>query len=260
MEIRSLLFVPSTERRLRKIGETNADAYIIDLEDSIDNREKKEALQRTIAFLKTNGSENVFVRINKDRCEEEVGGLISFNVGYMLPKFEAEDDYLIVEAFLKGRNVIALIESPRALMNIRSIASIPWVSALAFGAEDFTVSANMTNSYGNLFAVKSIISIAAKAYNKKVYDTPCFHIQDDDLLHTELQQAIDLGYDGKLAIHPRQIDEINKAFGFHDIAYLQHVVGVYDSAGKSVCDIDGVVYESFHISRFRRLIDEAKGK
>lgn len=253
-EIHSLLFVPAEERKLAKIGKANADAYIIDLEDSIASEEKDMALQRTVEFLTGCDIENLFVRVNHHRFMIEIEALRQFNVGLMLPKIENGSDYSEAEDCLTGKTNIALIESPSALMNANTIASIPWVTALAFGAEDFTVAACMANTAENLFVPKSLLSLAAKANHKKVYDTPCFQLQDERAFHMELQQALNLGFDGKLAIHPKQVEQINNAFMVTDPDHIRRIIEEYESSGKSVCEIDGRVYEKLHIDRLRKML------
>lgn len=252
--IRSLLFVPAEERRLAKIGKTNADAYIIDLEDSIAQEEKEEALNRTVGFLRTCDANKLFVRINRTRCGIELDTLKEYKVGFMLPKFKCESDYGEVEGILKSHKAIALIESAAGVLNSNSIAAIPWVTALAFGAEDFTVATNISNEIESLSVPKSLISLAAKANQKKVYDTPCFRIKDEQILNSELQQAVKLGYDGKLAIHPGQVDSINEAFKLLDPEYVRQVIKEYESSGNAVCEIDGRVYEKLHIDRLKRML------
>ena len=254
--IRSLLFVPAVERRLAKIGKTNADAYIIDLEDSIAQEDKEEALNRTVAFLRTCEIGNLFVRINRTRQKIELEALDQFRIGFMLPKVERESDYEAVQGKLKSHRVMALIESAAGVMNSNMIASIPWVTALAFGAEDFTVATNISNDIDSLSVPKSMIALAAKANHKKVYDTPCFQIKDVEVLNSEMQQAMKLGYDGKLAIHPRQIDSINEAFKLLDPDYMKRVVKIYESSRNAVCEIDGKVYEKLHIDRLKRMLTQ----
>lgn len=254
--IRSLMFVPAEEKKLKNVGMCNADAYIIDIEDSVAEEEKDAALKRTVSFLKDQRKENIFIRINKQRCKEEIKALESFEIGFMLPKIESETDYVDVEGLLREHKVIALIETPHALLNANSIASLSWVTALAFGAEDFSVATNMLNTGENLFVAKCLIVFAAKAYKKKVYDTPCFHIKSEETLQDEVRQAINLGFDGKLAIHPNQVDLINNSFMTHDPYYMRYVINTYESSGKAVCEIDGRVYERFHIDRLKRIMAE----
>lgn len=255
---KSLLFVPAEERRLSKIGQTSADAYIIDLEDSISTEDKETALKRTVDFLEAAEADNLFVRINKPRYPAELKSLAGFGVGFVLPKIESEKDYAQAEEVLRKHPVIALIETPRALLNVDTIAGIGWVSALAFGAEDFTAAANMLNDVTTLAVPKQLLVLAAKANRRKVYDTPCFSIRSDETLQTELQQAVNLGFDGKLAIHPRQTDAINRAFMLTDADYIRHVIQTYEASGNAVCDIDGRVYEKFHIDRLKKMLPDAE--
>ena len=253
--LKSLLFVPAEDRRLAKIGYTDADAYIIDLEDSIASDCKEEALKRTVSFLSRCNETNIFVRINKSRHVEELKELSRFSVGIVLPKFERYEDYADVEDVLMNREVIALVESPKAIINANSIAGISWIDALAFGAEDFTVATGMLNSLDTLLVPKTLLVLSAKANGKKVYDTPCFRLDKEDFILAEATQAFDLGFDGKMAIHPKQIECINKAFSLRDPEYLSYIVKTFDEAGLSVCEIDGRVYEQLHIKRIKEQIN-----
>ena len=252
--IKSMIFVPAVEKRLAKIGKMHADAYIIDLEDSIAQNDKDRALHLTADFLKDCKETNIFIRINRDRFMQELEILDQFKIGFMLPKIQTVQDYAEAAECFMSRSIIALIETPLALLNAGSIASIPWVTALAFGAEDFTVAANMMNETNNLFVAKSILAIAAKASNKRVYDTPCFELQSEQSINTELEMAVNLGYDGKLAIHPKQVELINRAFGIYSTEHLRYLIETYEKSGQAVCEIDGRVYEKLHIDRFRRML------
>lgn len=254
--IHSILFVPAEDRRLEKIGATEADAYIIDLEDSIDGDGKDAALERTAAFLQTHGADGIFVRINKDRREREINALGKFGTGFVLPKFDGADDYADAACAFDGRPVVALIESPKALMNAAEISALPWVTALALGAEDLTAAAGMKNTYENLALPKTLLALSAKANGKPVYDTPCFRLGDSRILEAECAQAADLGFDGKLAIHPKQLPAINAAFRVKDRERLTRIVEIYRSSGKAVCEIDGVVYEKLHIDRIISELDK----
>lgn len=253
-DINSILFVPAEEKRLSKIAVLNADAFIIDLEDSISDEHKDEALATVVAFLdKFDFSlTTIFVRINKHKRRLELEELQKYPVGIMLPKFEESIDYSDVESYLSNKETIALIETPKALCNASVISNISWIDALAFGAEDFTANANILNVYDNLYVPKYMLSLAAKAYNKLVFDTPCFKLDDVSILEAELKQAVKLGYNGKLAIHPKQIDVINTAFSMNNKESLMRIVEIYEKSGKAVCEIDGSVYEKMHIDRIKR--------
>ena len=248
---RSLLFVPAEDKYLAKIGKANADAYIIDLEDSISDVNKKAALQRTCIFLESYDKNNLFVRINKDRYLEELKDLSMFRVGIVLPKIQSYDDYYNAEYLLNDRQVIALLETPRAMVNLNSIAAIKWIDALAFGAEDYTVATGMLNTYDNLTVIKNLLVLSARAYGKLIFDTPCFQLKDEQVLEAELRQAINLGFDGKLAIHPEQVEPINSVFDNKDIERNKEIVAIFEKSGKAVCEIDGKVYEQLHINKIK---------
>lgn len=256
--IKSLLFVPAETKRLDKIGHTGADVHIIDLEDSIADEDKDAALERTVRFLNGCEAKNIFVRVNRSRYEYEIKALQKFDIGIMLPKMETNSDYALASDILRKHRVIALIETPRGLINADRIASVPWISALAFGAEDFTAATNMRDSVNALSVPKTLLVLAAKANRKRVYDTPCFRLQDEKAFSAELEQGADLGFDGKLAIHPKQVDDINRAFMFSDPQYIRYVINTYEASGNAVCEIDGRVYEKLHIDRMRRILVEAE--
>ena len=145
----------------------NADAYIIDLEDSIPENEKEEALNRVILFL--NGltpASNIIVRINSNHAKRELLTLSSFsNLGFMLPKFEKNNPYNEFKEVFKGHFTIALVESPKAIVELQDICRFEYLDALAFGAEDYTAKANMENNIDYLFFQKSMLVTYAKAFN-----------------------------------------------------------------------------------------------
>lgn len=255
--LRSLLFVPAKEKMLNKIASFTADGYIIDLEDSIGEEEKGNALNSVITFLnERHDTPNLYVRLNKIRFEEEAIALNHFDVGFMLPKFEILDDYSKFRDVWDQHGVIALIETPMGVLNAHETAKCTWIDALAFGAEDYTASVNMLNDDVMLRPVKSILVMTAKAYNKKVFDTPSFKLNDENEFEQEVKNAVSLGFDGKMAISPKHIQFINDTFNSSDIDYMKSVISRYEADGNAVVVIDGEVYEKMHISRFKKIIKE----
>lgn len=256
---RSLLFVPVKERLLNKIPTLSSDGYILDLEDSINESDKDSALEELCKFLNTyKGVNNIVVRLNKDRCSTEVLALDKYDVGFMLPKFEQNEDYLSLERIWNKHTIIALIETPLGIVNIKDIAQCKWVDALAFGAEDYTASMNMQNADELLIPTKSLIVAHAKGFGKTVYDTPSFQLTDQDAFEREVRTSVALGFDGKLLINPKQIDFVNNSFGEANLEHLKYIVSEYERLGEAVAVIDGKVYEKMHINRFRRVIKEYK--
>ena len=246
---------------LAKISTSEADAWIIDLEDSVANNEKVDALNTAVEFLRLSPFvENCFVRIDRSYIGAQIMALKETSVrGFMFPKVEDCDFVSEYWDILVNREVIALIETPLGIVGIDTIARNTGVTALAFGAEDYTAAVNMQNVEENLIALKSRLVMYAKAYGKCVYDTPSFCINDVAKADAEAENSASLGFDGKMAIHPRLIPGVNRAFKMHDIEQMRQIVSSYEKQGEAVLVLDGKVYEKMHINRFKRIIRESQG-
>lgn len=256
--IKSLLFVPAKDKMLIKIPSLNADAFIIDLEDSIPEIDKEEALNRTISFVScSRPASNIIVRINSNNAERELSKLSKFGeIGFMLPKYEIDNPYDKHKALLQGHFTIALIETPKAIVNLHDISKTTYINALAFGAEDYTAKVNMANDINYLLFQKSMLVTHAKAYDLQVFDTPSFKLNDEAEFEKEVKNAMRLGFDGKMAISPKHIHFINETFGTNDLEYMKSVVSRYEADSNAVVVIDGKVYEKMHINRFKKIIKE----
>lgn len=256
----SLLFVPAKEKMLMKIETFDADAYIIDLEDSIEDNDKEVAVERLIDWLKDNSEKyEIIVRLNKPIYKSEFDKLKQFNIDFMLPKYECSDDYLLNETSWSNHKIYVLIETAKGLINIRDILENKEVYAVAFGAEDYTASVGMRNTVTNLQYQKSRLVSYARAFEKLVYDTPSFQLNNDELFKAEVDNAFNLGFDGKLAINPRQLDYINRTFAGGDLAAMQEIVDLYEKEQKAVLLINGKVYEKMHIAHMKKIIKERWG-
>lgn len=262
MNYKSLLFVPAKEKMLSKIANFSADAYIIDLEDSISPKEKELALYQTIEYLNsTDIDAGLFVRVNNEYILKELSALDSFSkLGFMLPKIENISIYKNIQGILERHFIIGLVETPVGLISIQEIAACEWIDALAFGAEDYTAKACMKNSMEFLSYQKGMLLTYAKANNKKIYDTPSFQIKNKKIFEEEVQSSVDLGFDGKLAINPKHIESINKAFNSYEIELIKNIIKIYEKEAKAVAVIDGKVYEKMHIDRLKRILKENEEK
>ena len=255
--MKSLMFVPSKPKMLGKITASEADAVIIDLEDSINEEDKRQALEDACEFLSTRPDKTIFVRVAGNHLDEEFEKLDDYSIaGYMIPKFEKPADYEDYKVFFETKDVIALVETPLGIVNIKEIASSPIVSMIAFGAEDFTSVIGMKNCAESLNYARSAIVTYGKAYGKTVIDTPSFIIDDIEALEKEIQIAVDLGFDGKLSIHPKQVVKINELFQYFDLDSMKSIVEQYENVGQAVLRIDDKVYEKMHVSHFKRILKE----
>lgn len=256
--IKSLLFVPAKDKMLAKIPQMNADVFIIDLEDSISEEEKQEALNRTISFIDgLSSASNIIVRINSNHAGRELSKLAKFReIGFMLPKYEKRNPYCEYKDVLQEHYSIALIETPSALVDLNDITKIEYLNALAFGAEDYTAKVNMENNVDYLVFQKSMLVTYAKARNLMVFDTPSFKLDNEAEFKREVKNSVSLGFDGKMAISPKHIQFINDSFSSSDLEHMRSVIEKYEADGNAVVVIDGKVYEKMHINRFKRIIRE----
>ena len=255
--MKSLMFVPSKPKMLGKIASSEADACIIDLEDSITEADKPQALEDACKYLETNPKKKIYIRVAGNHLKEEFEKLQEYSfVGYMIPKFENPQDYEQYGIYLEGKDVIALVETPTGIVNIKEIASSRIVTMIAFGAEDFTSSVGMKNCAETLNYARSTIVTYGKAFGKQAIDTPSFIIDDMDALEQEIQTAVDMGFNGKLSIHPNQVSKINELFQLYDFDKMKEIVDQYEATGQAVLRIGEKVYEKMHISHFKRILKE----
>lgn len=257
----TLLFVPAKAKPLSNLPIQSAESYILDLEDSIEPADKPHALTRVTTFLtQYAGDQQIYVRLNQSTLEKEAKHLDQFpTTGFMIPKFENVDNFSQDTLDIwKRHKIIALIETPRGIVDIDKIAACDWIDAIALGAEDYTAAMNMENSIQTLAFAKSRLVTYAKAYGKKVYDTPSLHLNDEPQLKLETQNAVSLGFDGKLAIHPKQLPIIQSLFRNHNINIeeMKRIVALYEKEGKAVLTIDNRIYEKMHINRMKKIIKE----
>lgn len=256
----SLLFVPAKDKMLAKIESFDADVYIIDLEDSIEDSDKEDAVERLVDWLRTNVEKHkITVRLNKSSYKTELEKLKEFNVDFMLPKYEEFDDYSLDDTSWYNHKIYVLIETAKGLINIGRLLAHQKIYAVAFGAEDYTASVGMKNSIDNLQYQKSRLVSYARAYGKLVYDTPSFQLNNEEAFEAEVDNAFDLGFDGKLAINPRQLSYIKKAFSGGDLTSMQKIVDLYEKEQKAVLMVDGKAYEKMHIAHMKKIIKEKWG-
>ncbi|KAH7910848.1 citrate lyase beta subunit [Hygrophoropsis aurantiaca] len=245
---RSYLYVPaSSDRMLEKSLSTNSDVIIYDLEDSIPPSvsDKESARERLAFFLSVQLNlpqrERVAVRVNDITTpffEKDVSEMLKFGaVGTLvLPKIHtARDLHHVSRAIHKSvtyssrhstvppLRMVASIESARGTWNLGDIAS--WTSeygaeaggkldALLFAAEDYCADTSVvrTSSRQELLYVRSQIVIAAKAFGLNAIDMVCVNYKDLNYLKDECEDGRRLGFNGKQAIHPTQVDIVQSTF------------------------------------------------
>lgn len=259
--IRSLLFVPAEEKKLNKIQYINADAFIIDIEDSIKTHNKQIAIENICNYLKKSDvNKKLFVRINPQNWDNEIRSLKNFKeISFAIPKVDDVDDLKKYEKYIKEKSLLVFIESPQGMINLEKIIKNKWVGAIGFGAEDYCVKTGKKKDSDNLRYEQSKLILYAKANGIPVFDMVESEYDDLNLFLKKTIKTKELGFDGKLAIHPKQIEVINSVY-ITDIEKIQKIIDIYDASDSGFVMIDGTIYERPHIENFKKIIKEELGQ
>ncbi len=275
---RSVLSVPgSSEKMMSKAVALPADEIMLDLEDGVALEEKEEARAKIIRFFKDCdwGGRVRAYRINAlDTCfayrdiidvVEQAGASIDVIV---IPKVEKAGDIQFVDILLtqielklgldKPIGLEASIETALGMLNVKEIAfASPRLEALVFGIADYGASLTMpsggVSGHGDgeekypghrwHFPLSRMV-MAAKAAGLAAIDAPFGDFKDLAGLKRSCQIAASLGYDGKWAIHPAQLEIVNKTFtpSDDDINLARRILQAYkeaEAAGEGATALDG---------------------
>ncbi|MEJ2402409.1 MAG: CoA ester lyase [Xanthomonadales bacterium] len=283
--MRSLLFVPAdSERKLAKAVEVPADALILDLEDSVATANKPRARERAVRFLQTCGlpRERLWVRVNPTTSAEHADDLAAIAPsrpgGIMLPKARSPEDVLALARALDAHaggqggadepiGILPLVtETPEALFQLGGYGACgPRLAALSWGAEDLGAAVGATavreadGSWTPPFEmVRNLCLFAAHAAGVAAIDTIHADFRDAAGLERACRAARRDGFTGKLAIHPGQVDIINRVFtpSAAEIERARRVVDAFArQPGAGVVELDGVMLDRPHLVQARRILE-----
>jgi citrate lyase beta subunit len=235
---RCLLFMPGDDlKKIQKGISLGVDSIVMDLEDGVALNRKAEARATIAAALRDlhfGRSERV-VRINPIGSGLEQADLDAVLPqrpdSIMLPKVEhAEHVHWLAEAIADPAiRLSAIIETARGVVNLREIAAASdRLDALIFGAEDFAgdLGATRTKSGWEVFYARGAVVTHAVAFGLQAIDTLCIDFDDEAALIEDARFGAQLGFSGKLAIHPKQVGVIQSIFTPSDeqIAQAQQLI------------------------------------
>jgi citrate lyase subunit beta/citryl-CoA lyase len=158
--------------------------------------------------------------------------------------------------------IIPWIENARALVGAYQIATASdRIVGIAFGGEDYTddMGLERTDTGEEIYFPRATVAVAARAARVASLDSPYVLFRNSDGLRADAGQARKLGFTGKFAIHPAQIDIINELFSPSDeeLAYAQKVVDAWNEAeaqGRGSADLDGRMIDVPVIKRAQNLL------
>jgi citrate lyase subunit beta/citryl-CoA lyase len=285
--IRTALFVPGTRPdRVDKALHAGADVIIIDLEDAVPLAHKEETRSKVREKVLEHGGRKTIVRVNaigSGFCQGDLNEIIVKELAcIMLPKVESPEQIreinhrlLTLEedrAMPPGAvSIIPLIESARAVQNIFPILSEKTdparVLTAAFGAADYSLDLGIeiTEQGLELIYPRSRIAVACRAAHlEPPLDTPfMLDLKDMEGLKADAMRAKQLGFQGKLCIHPNQIEPCHAIFSptKEEIQYAQRVIQAFEEAeagGVAAIQLDGRFIDYPVVERARRTLEMAK--
>ena len=268
--MRSFLFAPGNRpRMLQKVGHCGADAVILDLEDAVPISEKEATREAVRDAVGTIDTCPVYVRINPLEAatgfsqpigEADLAAIVRRGLaGIILPKTESPDDLRRADTLIQGLesqhglapgdvDVIPIVETALAIQRAYDIAaSGTRVKRLAFGAGDFTRDIGVAWSRREIESqyARSALVIASRAAGlEPPLDTVWVDLRDERGLVRSTRTARQLGFQGKMAIHPSQVEPINAVFSPSDaeVAFATRVVDAFTQAeadGLASIQLDG---------------------
>ena len=150
----------------------------------------------------------------------------------------------------------------QGVLSARGIAAADPVAAVAFGAEDLSadIGASRTDGGEEVSYARQHVVLAASAAGVDAIDTPCLDLDRTDRVAEEAAFARQLGYDGKMAIHPEQVGVINRAFtpDADEVEWASKVLAAAETAaesGRGVFRVDGEMVDAPLIERAETIVE-----
>lgn len=279
INLRSLLFAPGNRADLiAKLPRSNPDAVAIDLEDAVPTNLKTEARAITreavSALLGSKPSCQIFIRVNPVSTPEfrhDIESLIEKIDGIVLPKIENSEHLKNVVEVLEQRNlshlnIVAGFEAARGVENVSSILEQhpKQLKAVYFGAEDFIadMGGERTQEGLEVLYARSKVVLAAKARGLLALDQVVTAFKNNELFIADAKQAKNLGYTGKLCIHPSQVALAHEVFAPSEaeVERAKRLLERYNQGvmqGKGVIDFEGQMVDEPILIKARAVLKAA---
>jgi citrate lyase subunit beta/citryl-CoA lyase len=273
-EPRSWLFVPAdSEKKIRKALESDADAVIFDLEDSVAPSRKAAARDILKNLPKQSNGPQWWVRVNPLGSEYHKDDLTLIGSAYVhgivLPKAESGADVTQLAHRTGNIPIHAIVTETAAslfgLLSYRDPKST--LAAMSWGAEDLSAALGASSKYdenGELSftyrMARSLCLAGASAAGVQPVDGVFADFRDEEGLAREAAAARREGFTGKLAIHPAQVAVINAAFtpSADDIAHAEAIVAAFEAhPDAGVLSVDGKMVDRPHLVQARRTLERA---
>lgn len=254
-------FIPANRPEfLKKIPSINADVFVIDMEDTVDQSEWDSSISNIKKYteidshyIRPNLFENGRFSLNllKD--------LISNNAKYFI--FPKLSELSQVNEIFKLNGIcksIILVETPKMLLSLKDVISNHNIHGVGFGSNDFSMYTGIKDSseYMNYFRIK--LKMIALEFDITLIDTASMNLYDDKAFKRECINAFNLGFDGKFLIHPNQLLMLQSTEFFSDeeVQWAIEVMKFLESYPESEIKahkINGQVLEKPHYKKLQNI-------
>ncbi|MFN3526325.1 MAG: HpcH/HpaI aldolase/citrate lyase family protein [Paracoccus sp. (in: a-proteobacteria)] len=257
------LFVPADRpERFAAACAADTDSVVIDIEDAIAPESKAAVRRIPQSALPETRDVRLFLRINGPRTawhNDDVSFVraTEYFDGVMLPKTDNAAQVAHLRAGL-GRDcaVIALIETAAGLAQVEEIAAV--ADRLAFGSIDFCEDLSCANTVQTLLPVRSRIVLASRLAGRPApLDGVTLAHDDAAQVTAEALHACQMGFGGKLLIHPRQIAPARAGF-LPDPAQVEWARRIVAVAGGGALSVQGEMVDRPVVARARRILQRAE--
>ena len=287
MIIRSWLFVPGdSEKKLKRARENEADALILDLEDSVSDDRQEMARSMVCDFLKANmdrSRQKLYVRCNPLDTELALADLAAVMPGLpdgiCLPKvYSAKDvntlcNYLSALEASEGIEQMSTKIFPVSTETAASVLTfhtyLDGVSdrliGMTWGAEDLAAALGASDNrgpdgeYDDVYKqVRGLCLATCRAIGVQPIGALVTNFRDDKALEDDCLRDRKAGFIGKIAIHPSQPPIINKAFtpSKDEISHAVRVIELFEAnPGAGTLGMDGKMLDMPHLKQARAILE-----
>ena len=288
---RSFLFAPgNVARRIEKALTLEADAVIVDLEDSVAASEKAATRKLAAEALQRPRRARGYVRVNAASTQWCYGDLletIHAKVdGVLLPKVESAAELHAIDWLLASLererglaegaiDLMPQIETAAGLQRIERIVQArslrpykgPWrVRRVTFGAADYANDLRLSVSMEEPELAEArarIVMVSRAAGLENPIDSPWFHLKEAAGFARALERSRRGGFQGRLCIHPDQLAPVNAAYlpTKEELAQAERIVAAFKEAearGAAAIQVDGQMIDYPVVYRAQALLDAVK--
>lgn len=265
LRARSLFFVPGGRPdMIAKLPRFAPDIAVLDLEDAVAADQKETAREVALAALdalEPMPQTTVLVRVNPVGTpwfEPDVAAVAgSAAAGVVLAKVESRDQVEAVHHALRpGAVVVAGLETAVGVADARQLLN--GVTACYFGAEDYIADMGGRRTAAGLEVAyaRSQVVLAARLTGAVPIDQAVVGFDDDARFMADAREGADLGYHGKICIHPRQVSLAHEAFTPTEDE-VAHAHAVLEAGASGVGVLDGQMIDDVHVRTARAILKRA---